>query len=396
MNYSGRFIFIGNYLDEQIVKNRSLNNHNPAASNRIIRLSESLIANNFYGYIIAPGSSARLKFNKKLLYPLEIKRKNRLIVIYTPALSIPYLSILFEIISIFYIFLNISIKKRISLLLVYCYYPSNLLPLIISKFQNIKSILDLEDVVEPKFSDWYKKHITFTLQQLLGKYFMLFSIRFCNKVIIPTIKFSKFVRNKNKIILINGCIEVSANNLVDTNRLNILFGGYLNKENGLYIFLDTLKLLNLDINKYKNFHFYICGKCEDETLLKNTIESFENLDIKYFSFINEIEYVKLLDEMDLCLVLQNPNGRNANNKTPSKGYEYMAHGKTIIVTPIGDFVNLPINHCIFLNNYDPPSLYEIFSKINEYDLKLLSKNSYNYAKSNWSYLATGKKILNNI
>jgi hypothetical protein len=330
---SNKFIFIGNYLDSQIVKIRSLKYNNPAASNRIIRLSESLLANNFDGYIIAPGSSARINFNKKLLYPIQIKRKNGLIVIYSPALSIPYLSSVFEIISISYLYLFLIIKKTTSLLIVYCYYPSNIIPIFISKLFRIKTILDLEDIVVPQISDLYKHHITFSLQQFFGKILMLFSINFCDKIIIPTLKFSKFICEKNKIILIDGCIEASISNTksIDTNSLNILYGGYLNEENGLNLFLETLHLLNLQEGIYKKFHFYICGKCDNEFFLQESIKKFDNLDIKFYSFLDQNEYSKLLKKMDICLVLQNPEGRNSNNKTPSKGYEYMAHSKTCLL-----------------------------------------------------------------
>jgi len=394
-NNTNSSIFIGNYLDETIRIERGLLAPNPAGSNRMWRLSRAIQTTGFSSYIISPACSARIKFNPKIIHPTKIIRKNGIIVIYAPALAIPYFSIFFEFFSMSWLFLRLTFLRKVNITILYCYYPSTIFVGVIAKIIKIKIIEDLEDIVTPKLSDWFNKPITFSLQQVIGGILMKISLGLSDLIIIPSSKFLfKTIENKNHLV-IEGCIDVSGDTQMsfDNEKINILLAGMLDEEQGIYLYLQTLDLINKNEELAKKFKFSVCGLSLQEEALKVSLSSFINLDLTYYGFVSSAEYNGILKKANVCLVLQNPTGRNAQQKTPSKGYEYMASGKLIIVTSIGDYVNLAKNTCFLLNDYTPESVVAILNKLDNKTIIKIGENAKHYARENWGFKNVGKKII---
>lgn len=389
-------VFIGNYLDETIQKERSLIAPNPAGSNRMWRLSKALQTEGFLSYIISPACSARIKFNRKIVHPTRITRKNEVIIIYASALAIPYFSILFEFFSMGWLFLRLTFLRKIRITLLYCYYPSTVFVGLIAKIRKIKIIEDLEDIVTPKLSDWFSKSIMFSLQQAIGGFLMNISIWLSDLIIIPSSKFLfKTIKNKNYLV-IDGCIDVSGdvNLIFEGEKITVLLSGMLDEEQGIDLYLQTLDIINKNEELARRFRFKISGLSLNEEALKACLASFTNLDLKYYGFVSSAEFTTLLEEAHVCLVLQNPIGRNSQQKTPSKGYEYMASGKAIIVTPIGDYVNLPVNICFLLSDYSPDNIIAILSNLNNETIIEVGKKAKQFARENWGFENVGNRIMN--
>ena len=360
-------IFVGNYLDENIQKERSLIAPNPAGSNRMWRLSRALKSAGFLPYIISPACSARIKFDARIIHPARITRKNGVVIIYATALSIPYLSILFEFFSMSLLFLSLTFRKNVKITILYCYYPSTVFVGVLAKIQKIKIIEDLEDIITPKITDWFKKNLMFSLQQAIGVTLIKISIWLADLVIIPSSKFVfNGIKNKN-VLVVDGCIDVKETPrlILENGNITVLLAGMLDEEQGIELYIDTLSILNQDKHLAKKIKFHICGISLEEESLKLRLAAFNNLDITYFGFTSSMEFTSILNNADVCLVLQNPNGRNSQQKTPSKGYEYMASGKCVIVTPIGDYVNLPSNTCFLLDDYVPENIISVLSTLND-------------------------------
>lgn len=390
------FVFIGHYLDEKIQAERGLFAPNPAGSNRMWRLSKAIQTTGFLSYIVSPACSARIKFNTKLIYPKRITRNNGIVIIYASALAIPYLCILFEIFSMSWLFLSLTLRRNIRIAMLYNYYPSMFFVGLLSKIQKIKVIEDLEDIVSPKLSDWFSKSVMFSLQHLVGGTLMKISLWLADLVIIPS---SKFVFNgmKNKnILVIDGCIDVkeSSKLIFEDGMITLLLAGMLDEEQGIELYLDTLNIINQNEKLAKKIKFNVCGVSLEEEKLKSRLSTFNNLQIKYYGFVSSAEFNAILNKANVCLVLQNPNGRNAKQKTPSKGYEYMASGKSIIVTPIGDYVNLPKNTCFLLDEYSPQNIITILSKLDNEIIAEVGENAKQFARENWGFENVGNRIIN--
>ncbi|WP_281637375.1 hypothetical protein [Flavobacterium marginilacus] len=389
-------VFIGNYLDEIIQKERSLIAPNPAGSNRMWRLSKAVQTQGFLPYIISPACSARIKFNSKIIHSTHIVRKNGIIIVYAPALAIPYLSILFEFFSMLWIFLRLTFLRNIRIVMLYCYYPSTVFVGLLAKIQKIKIIEDLEDIVTPKLSDWFGDSIMFAIQQSIGGFLMRISIGLSDLIIIPSSNFFfKTIESKN-VLIIDGCIDVSADKslIFEDEKINVLLAGMLDEEQGIDLYLQTLYIINKNEELANRFRFKISGLSLNEEVLKNSLASFTNLDLKYYGFVSSAEFTILMKEAHVCLVLQNPTGRNSQQKTPSKGYEYMASGKAIIVTPIGDYVNLPNDICFLLSEYSPDNILAIVSNLNNETIIEVGKKAKQYARENWGFENVGKRIIN--
>ncbi|MFL9831935.1 glycosyltransferase [Flavobacterium sp. ST-87] len=397
-NKTNTSVFIGNYLDEKIIKERGLLAPNPAGSNRMWRLSKAVQTQGFLPYIISPACSARIKFNSKIIHPTHIVRKNGIIIVYAPALAIPYLSILFEFFSMSWIFLRLNFLRNIKLTILYCYYPSTIFVAFIAKILRIKIIEDLEDIVTPKASDWFSTSIMFAIQQSVGSFLMRTSIALSDLIIIPSSKFLFKKIESKSFLIVNGCIDVSGDtNLVfEDERINVLLAGMLDEEQGIGLYLQTLDIINREEKLSKKIRFDICGLSLNEEELKVSLEKFSNLDINYYGFVSSQEFNAILKKTHICLVLQNPTGRNSQQKTPSKGYEYMAFGKPIIVTAIGDYVNLPENVCFLIKDYLPSNIINILNEIKKESIVEIGENAKTFARANWGFENVGEKIINGL
>jgi glycosyltransferase involved in cell wall biosynthesis len=391
-------VFIGNYLDGNIQIERGLLAPNPAGSNRMWRLSRAIQTMGFSSYIISPACSARIKFNTKIIHPTRITRKSGVVIIYAPALAIPYFSILFEFFSMTWVFLRLSFLRKVRITMLYCYYPSTIIVGIIAKIQKIKIIEDLEDIVTPKLSDWFHKPLMFSLQQTIGGFLMKISLWLSDLVIIPSSKFKfKTIENKNYLV-IDGCIDVVGDiqTSFEDEKITVLLAGMLDEEQGIGLYLRTLEIINKNEELAKRFKFNISGLSLNEEELKTHLSTFINLDLTYYGFVSSAEFDNILKKANVCLVLQNPSGRNAQQKTPSKGYEYMASGKAVIVTPIGDYVMLPEDTCFLLNDYTPENIIAILNELNNNTIIEVGSAAKQFAKENWGFENVGRRIIKSL
>lgn len=394
MQQSKNIAFIGNYTDLRICENRGLRFPNPAGTNRIKRLSKALLSTGHRVYIIAPGSSARIKFNHKFYLKKQVLRSEGIILIYPSALAIPYLSSFFELIIVPMTFLGLNTKYRFRSVLMYCYYPSTILTGWLAKILKIQIIEDLEDIVSPRISDLITKPITFTIQQILGLILMKISIKISDLIITPSTTFIKKLNFKKRSLVINGCMDISkCFEHPNQKQIQILLSGTLDKEQGIDLYLDALTLINQNKNLSKKYKFCITGISSNEAKLRKRLENLDNLEIKYFGFVENNRFSEILNQSHICLILQDPTGRYSMHKTPSKGYEYMASGKTIIVSSIGDYPFLPKNTHILLEEYTATCLVEILSDLDIKTVGQISKNAFLHAQENWSFEIVGDKIL---
>ena len=392
-------IILGNYIDSNIKVKRGLPSFNPAASNRMLRLAQSLQAVGEETIIVSPACAMNLKWTGILFYKQQIETIQNIKIHYCSAIGLPVLGMLFEQINVIFTIWKLSRKYRVKGLIVYCYYPSSVLASLFAKYiLGITIIEDLEDICVPKISDWKRNVEANPIQQIVGWFLMKIMLLISNGVVIPTSKFLYFLKRKDNVVLITGCIEVPIFDVMQLKTLEmksirVLFSGALEDENGVSLLIDFFKLLDRDEELSRKFIFDISGHGSKSSFLQNEITIFKNLKINFHGFLAEDEYTNLLANVKIALVLQNPSGRYSNFKTPSKGYEYISNAKTVIVSDIGDFAQLPRDVLIMLESYDSKSLFEIFKNLTLNQINSISENAYSYSKQNWNSSIVGYKLL---
>jgi glycosyltransferase involved in cell wall biosynthesis len=83
-------------------------------------------------------------------------------------------------------------------------------------------------------------------------------------------------------------------------------------------------------------------------------------------------------------------------KTPSKGYEYMAAGKAIIVTRIGNYGTIPPGNLFILEEYSGKALYELLMSLDPEIIKKTGSSAMEYASQNWDFKKVGNRIINSL
>lgn len=393
-------IILGNYIDFNIKSKRGLPAFNPAASNRMLRFAQALTSTGEEAIIVSPGSAMTMKWTGVIFHKHQTEKNQNIKIHYCSAIGLPVIGMLFEQINVLFSIWRLTHKHNIKGLIVYCYYPSSVWASLFAKYiLKITIVEDLEDICIPKISDWKKSSEANPIQQIVGWFLMKIMLFVSDQIIIPTSNFLEFIKYKSKVEIISGCIEVpilkNSNLINSTNEpVRVLFAGALEDENGIPLLIDFLRMVDLDLELTKSYIFDISGDGSKASCLEEEIKKLKNCTVNFHGFLKESEYIELLSKIKITLVLQNPMGRYSIYKTPSKGYEYLGHGKIVVVSEIGDFGQLPEDISIQLKPYDAIVLFDLFKNFTVYKLNAISKNAYNYSKNNWDSLIVGYRLNN--
>jgi glycosyltransferase involved in cell wall biosynthesis len=389
-------VIIGNYINERIRVERRLPAPNPAGSNRMMRLGMALRSVGEDVLILSPGSAMRMGWSGRLFHPSQIHWENRIPILYCHTVGLPILGMLWEQISLFLHLWGLRHNKHLTGLIVYCYYPSSVIAAIFTRvFFNLNVVEDLEDICEPHLSDWKHNSGARPVQQIVGWLTMKIMISISKAVIIPTKKFQYFIRKDKPLEIITGCMEIT-DRIVQVkkrkDKINVLFAGALEVEHGIKLLVETFHELKKYPSTAGRYRFELCGYGSQEEWLRNEIEKIDNVEINLHGFVSNKEYMELLENSDVCLVLQNPSGRFARYNTPSKGYEFMGNGKAVIVSDIGDFAELPGTVRLLLEPYSGRHLAILLRDLDITTIQHIGNAAYDYAQNHWSLKKVGEKI----
>lgn len=394
-----KVLYLGNYLNEEIIRERELPFRNAAGSNRMYRLASAF---EFCGKsitICSPGTSARVGYSRTFFHKTRIHREKSILVYFAPTIGLPFLSSFFSFLTYPFVVYNLLRKNKFNVVWIYNFNPSLLIIALICRyFLKVPIINNIEDISVPSIKDWQKSTEARPLQQIVFYLSMKGIAYLSNGFIIPTKKFIPFINQKKKPCLnVTGCIDVklrySETKYIETQKLNILFAGKIEFEHGIHLLIDFIKLLN---NKKGLICLInICGTGEKAEWLKDKLGKLNLSWVKYHGFVSDSTFKKILRDADICVALQNPYGRYGKTKTPSKVYEYLGHGKCVIATDVGDLKYLPKETIIICDSYESEKLFYSLSSLLQKKIKIKNYKefSYNYAKANFSYSIVGKKII---
>lgn len=395
---NGRLILVGNFLSEAVVAKRGLSDRNPAGSNRMARLAASMKSQGCQVTVLSSAVSWRMKGRAgQLLFRKEREVHGFGEVVYSSAVGKKRIGVLFE--PIFYLmaFRELVLTQRPSQILFYSYSPMMLPMLIYSRFiARIPHALDLEDIARPEWGDWKSEVEVRPMQQIVYGAAMKLFLLFTKRLVVPTARFKQYVSKKKKVLVITGCLSSDDFHAPteDTDSIvHILFGGKLHAEHGLFVFLEAAKLMNQRQHSSLIFHFHICGRGVRGGEIESFIARHALSNVTSHGFVSDEKYKAILSECDVACALQNPNGRFANYKTPSKGYEYMAAGKLLVVTEIGDFAKLPKELCLILESFDGEALAKHLESLDLMRITASKSLAYTYARENFSEAIQGQRLM---
>ena len=136
----------------------------------------------------------------------------------------------------------------------------------------------------------------------------------------------------------------------------------------------------------------MCGSGKYEWL-RERIGQLSQIKVCYRGFLSFSEFDALYKTVDICLALQQPNGRYGQFKAPSKGYEALCSGKALIVSDVGDFDDLPEDVCYKLKPYTAVRLAEIMSGLTLKEVSSKKINALVYSRDNFESSIVGQRIL---
>lgn len=131
-------------------------------------------------------------------------------------------------------------------------------------------------------------------------------------------------------------------------KLRFLFSGNLDIHTGFFLAVEVFKEL-------PEWDLYISG---NGNVNVNDFVAYPN--IHYLGYLPYSEYLKLYDEVDICLSFRNPDYTENDNNFPSKILEYFSQGKVVLST-----INYPElkDFHYFCCNYSKREIIKTINKI---------------------------------
>ena len=147
---------------------------------------------------------------------------------------------------------------------------------------------------------------------------------------------AKLTRNKIPVYILPVSVDFKNIDMYkkeqNNNPVQIFYGGSFAQKDGLQYLLEAMNILK---EKKYQFKLILSGKGRPEDIEK-LFPSFKDNDfIEYRGFLSTEEYFKLLSNVDICCMTRT-NSAFANAGFPFKLGEFLAAGKLIIASKIGD------------------------------------------------------------
>lgn len=392
----GTVLYIGDFVDEAIMAERGLPYRNAAGSNRIERLAGAMAAANLHPIILSPGTAMRARVKRgPLLHRARVIRNGRTPVIFARAFNPGIFNPLASAFFLIGMIVRLSRKRRLTTAVVYNFNPYLVLVAGFAKFVlGMNVVLNAEDISVPHLSDWSGTGEVRPVQQLVLSVCMNIIALMADAYVVPSTKFIPYLPKKANIAIEPGCMEVPPGAGIvhpSDGPVRILFSGKIEFEHGIDLFVEVLKRLRqcpapLAVD--------ICGSGPKAQWLRLQLEEFNNPNIRDHGFVSDDTYRQLLIDADICVVLQRPDGRYGDFKSPSKAFEYIGYGKAVISSDVGDIGSLPPGVVRLCSPLEIDVLYDGLLALieDEHTRTKMAAAAANYARTQLSLESVGRRI----
>jgi glycosyltransferase involved in cell wall biosynthesis len=230
-------------------------------------------------------------------------------------------------------------KKKNEQNILYNYqYPDirNFLLLMYAKYKGFKIVFDfVEDKKHDRANTWnekLQKKLSIALLKIIPFYADLIFV--ISDYLLKEV--TKISGNKIPVFILP--ISVDFKNIIAQKKISeeatikIFYGGSFAQKDGLEYLLEAVNVMGK--NNY-NFKLILTGKAEPEDKKRLLPLITDNPFVDYRGFLSTDEYFKLLNSVDICCMTRN-NSAFANAGFPFKLGEFLAAGKLVIASRIGD------------------------------------------------------------
>lgn len=394
-------LYIGPYYLPEITMSRGLPTRNIAAFNRMKRFAEALSQNGVAVRIASPGITMRCAFYKRIFHKKHEYNEGDIAVTTIPGLGVPFLSIVMEPIFLLTWCFHHILKHRPHCVLVYNFSPSFLILTLAMRIFGVHIIAQIEDVSVPKVSDWKNSSETRPMQQIVYGFCMRAILALSSGAVIPTSRFKQIIPPKKPYLVVTGCMPFmerqkhAAFPPGTKEMINILFAGKYEKEHGVDLLIDFITKVHQKPSLAEKIQFHCCGANNYPDKLKQlSIQCLNSPAIHLHGFLSDGEYQDLLAHAHIVLALQSSRGRHTIFKTPSKAYEFLAFGKIVIATDVGDLKELAPDKLICLKEETADEiLYVLIDVLDNYGkYNSLVQGALDYSRLEFSYQNVGLKL----
>lgn len=393
----GRVLYLGSFLDEAIVAERGLRSHNAAGSNRMARLARALRSAGFRPILLSPATSLRARRKGgPLLHPARVRRSGGVVMIHAPALNVIGLNILTA--PLFQLAVMRRILRRpLAGSVVYNFSPGLvLLTAWLAVMSSARIVNNIEDISVPRLSDWSRKTEARPVQQLLFWLCMHLVARMSDAYLVPTQRFLSYLPRKRAVEVVTGCIDIPprADDFALPPPLRVLYAGKIEREHGIVQFVEVLEALDVTPAAAR-LEADISGAGPMSDWVAGRLGRLTRIVARQHGFVTSAQYAALLGQAHVCVVLQDPEGRYAEFKTPSKIYEFLGHGKAVVATRVGDISELPADTLIVLDGLSAAEIADHLDRLAAAPGQVvdLQRNAAEHAAAAFSYETVGGRLV---
>jgi glycosyltransferase involved in cell wall biosynthesis len=347
----GAILLIGDYLEEEIVAERGLPATNPAGSHRLLQLAQAAAAGGLKPIIVSSGAAMRIGWRGRILHPSRARKRGSVTVVFAACVGIRFLSAFLK--GILVACCLVTLRRRYPGLLIAIVYNTSLSNAFVGAFWKCvlrgRVVLDLEDVGIVRVRDFLPGAEARGLSELLDVAGRHVLCRLAVAALTPTRQFVQFLPRGMPVAVISGCVptpngtERREEHCPEVTRetVRVLWAGKIMTGHGLRPFLDALRQLAAVGIGAPRMQIDVCGSTPNASRLQDALRDTGFEGVAYRGFVTDREYDGLLRNADVCLALQEPGGRFGPFRTPSKAYEFLAAGKAVVATDVGDLDELP-------------------------------------------------------
>jgi glycosyltransferase involved in cell wall biosynthesis len=393
-----RVLYLSYFYPLEVVKSRGLPTRNIAAYNRTKRVVGALASAGRSVHVVSPGICARCGFSPKLFHGSYRTIEGGIDVIAAPALVVPFIGATVDTL-LFPLWTLLLIRRfRFDGAMIYNYSPSFVLVALLLRMLGIPFVAQIEDIAVPARSDWRTAGETRPIQQLLLWLCMKMVVGMSTGFMVPSRRFQSFLPREKPCLIVPGC--VGSAELAEYHRarlrapIRVLFVGRYEAEHGVDLLIATLRLLRSQVSVAAHFTFDCCGTDNYPVELRALSASGDNPTIRLHGLLSDHEYRDLLAETAVALVLQKGQGRQAYLQSPSKTYEFLAAGKLVIATDVGDLECLSGTQLIMLQKETAEEMVSILAEIVESPEKyeIIAQAARDFSLRESSSEAVGEKL----
>lgn len=218
--------------------------------------------------------------------------------------------------------------------------------------------------------------------------------RICDAYIVPTRRFLRYLPPKPTEV-ITGCIEIPSISGAQLTPppTRVLFAGKVEREHGIVQFVEALEALD-KTPAAERLQADVCGSGNMLDWVAERLSRLTTLRATVHGFVSSTQYKELLGAAHICVALQDPAGRNAQFKTPSKIYEFLGYGKAVIATDVGDVREIAESALCMLNALNSAEIERHLFRLsqNPDTLEVLQGHARQHSIDYFSYEIVGARL----